>query len=105
MVIRGLFYLLTVLLTNVISRKASIVFMIPIAVDTAYQLGVNAFPFVLVVTFAAGYSFLSPVGNQINLMVYGSGGYKFKDFIKVGTPLQLIFRSVVPLLIILFFPL
>ncbi len=104
-IILGLFYLLTVLLTNVISRNASIVFMIPIAVDTAYQLGVNAFPFVLVVTFAAGCSFLTPVGNQINLMVYGPGGYKFKDFIKVGTPLQLIFTVVVPLLIIFFFPL
>ena len=101
----GLFYLITALLTNVISRNASIVFMIPIAVDAASQLGLNPFAFVLAVTFAAGCSFLTPVGNQINLMVYGSGGYRFRDFLIVGAPLQLIFTVLVPVLISIFFPL
>ncbi|MFW6381750.1 MAG: SLC13 family permease [Bacillota bacterium] len=103
--ILGLFYLLTVLLTNVISRNASVVFMLPIAVDTAQQLGVDPFPFILAVTFAVGCSFLTPVGNQINLMVYGPGGYRFRDFLVVGGPLQLILTLIVPLLISIFFPL
>ncbi|MFW6036093.1 MAG: SLC13 family permease [Halothermotrichaceae bacterium] len=103
--ILGLFYIITALLTNVISRNASIVFMIPIAVDAAGQLSLNPFAFVLVVTFAAGCSFLTPVGNQINLMTYGAGGYRFRDFLIIGAPLQLIFTVLVPVLISLFFPL
>ncbi|MFW6238419.1 MAG: SLC13 family permease [Halanaerobiales bacterium] len=100
-----LFYILTVLLTNVISRDASIVFMLPIAVDTALQLSLNPFAFVLAVTFAAGCSFLTPVGNQVNLMVYGPGGYRFRDFMVAGGPLQLLFAILIPFLISIFFPL
>lgn len=100
-----LFYVLTVILTNIISRDASIIFMLPIAVDTANQLGVNPFAFVIVVTFAAGCSFLTPVGNQINLMVYGPGGYRFRDFMIAGGPLQFIFALLIPFLVFIFFPL
>ena len=100
-----MFYLLTTVLTNVISNKASAILMAPIAVDAALKLGFNPFPFVLVVTFAASTAFLTPVGYQTNLMVYGPGGYKFRDFLIVGAPLQILLAVVTPLAISLFFPL
>lgn len=98
----GLFYLFTALLTNVLSNNASVILMIPIAVEAATQMGANPFAFVLVVTFAASTAFLTPVGYQTNLMVYGPGGYKFSDYFKVGAPLQIIMAIVTPVFINLF---
>ncbi len=88
------FYLGTAIITEVVSNNASVVLMLPIAVDVAGQLGVNAFAFALAVTFAASTPLLSPVGYQTDLMVYGPGGYKFTDFARVGAPLQLILTVV-----------
>ncbi|MFD1565256.1 SLC13 family permease [Haloarchaeobius amylolyticus] len=96
------FYLSTGLITGVISNNASVVLMLPIAVETASQIGANPFAFVLAVTFAASTAFLTPVGYQTNLFVYGPGGYKFMDFVRVGAPLQLLL-SVVTVLGIAFF--
>jgi di/tricarboxylate transporter len=93
-VVVGLFYLVTAVVTNLISNNATVVLMIPIAVDVAIQLGANAFAFVLAVTFAASTSFLTPIGYQTNLMVYGPGGYRYTDFIRVGGPLQLLLAVV-----------
>jgi di/tricarboxylate transporter len=93
----GLFYLVTALLTNVISNNASVVLMIPVAVEAAQQLGANAFSFVLAVTFAASTAFMTPVGYQTNLFVYGPGGYKFTDYFRVGAPLQALFTVVTTL--------
>ncbi|WP_336024552.1 SLC13 family permease [Halobellus salinisoli] len=90
----GVFYLLTAVLTNVISNNASVVLMIPVAVEAAQSLGANAFAFILAVTFAASTAFMTPVGYQTNLFVYGPGGYRFSDYIRVGGPLQLIFAAV-----------
>jgi di/tricarboxylate transporter len=90
----GLFYLVTAVVTNLISNNATVVLMIPVAVDVAIQLGANAFAFVLAVTFAASTSFLTPIGYQTNLMVYGPGGYKYTDFLRVGAPLQLLLAVV-----------
>ncbi|MFB6218320.1 MAG: SLC13 family permease, partial [Halobacteriaceae archaeon] len=90
----GAFYLLTVLLTNVVSNNATVVMMIPVAVATAVQTGASAFSFVLAVTFAASTAFMTPVGYQTNLFVYGPGGYRFSDYLLVGTPLQLVFAVV-----------
>ncbi|MFC4553215.1 MULTISPECIES: SLC13 family permease [Halorussus] len=104
-VVLGLFYLVTALLTNIISNNASVVLMIPVAVEAAAQLGVNAFSFVLAVTFAASTAFMTPVGYQTNLFVYGPGGYKFTDYVRVGTPLQLVFAVVTTLGIAAFWPL
>ena len=98
-------YLVTALLTNVISNNASVVLMVPVAYEAALQLGVNAFSFILAVTFAASTAFMTPVGYQTNLFVYGPGGYRFTDYIRVGTPLQLIFTVVTTLGIAYFFPL
>lgn len=89
-----IFYLLTTVLTNIISNNASVVLMMPVAVNAADKLQVNPFAFVLAVTFAASTAFLTPVGYQTNLMVYGPGGYEFKDYFKAGFPLQLILTIV-----------
>ncbi|MEF8799612.1 MAG: SLC13 family permease [Halolamina sp.] len=98
----GLFYLLTALMTNLISNQASVVLLIPVAVDTAGRLNANAFAFVLAVTFAASTAFMSPVGYQTNLFVYGPGGYEFSDYIRVGGPLQVILAVVTTLGIAVF---
>jgi di/tricarboxylate transporter len=99
----GLFYVVTALLTNVISNNASVVLMIPVAVEAATTLGANAFSFVLAVTFAASTAFMTPVGYQTNLFVYGPGGYRFTDYLRVGGPLQAVFAAVTTLGIVFFF--
>ena len=99
----GLFYVVTALLTNVISNNASVVLMVPVAVEAATALGANAFSFVLAVTFAASTAFMTPVGYQTNLFVYGPGGYRFTDYLRVGGPLQVVFAVVTTLGIVFFF--
>jgi di/tricarboxylate transporter len=99
----ALFYVVTALLTNVISNNASVVLMVPVAVEAATTLGANAFSFVLAVTFAASTAFMTPVGYQTNLFVYGPGGYRFTDYMRVGGPLQLVFVAVTTLGIVFFF--
>lgn len=96
------FYIATGLLTSVISNNASVVLMIPVAASAAQSIGANPFAFVLAVTFAASTAFMTPVGYQTNLFVYGPGGYTFSDFLRVGGPLQLLL-SVVTVLGIAFF--
>ena len=98
----GLFYLLTAAMTNLISNQASVVLFIPIAADTAARLNANAFAFILAVTFAASTAFMSPVGYQTNLFVYGPGGYEFSDYARVGGPLQVILAIVTTLGIAMF---
>ena len=93
----GLLYVVTALLTNVISNNASVVLMVPVAYETALQVGGDPFAFVLAVTFAASTAFMTPVGYQTNLFVYGPGGYRFTDYLRVGTPLQLVFAVVTTL--------
>ncbi|MFB6133162.1 MAG: SLC13 family permease [Halanaeroarchaeum sp.] len=89
-----IFYMATALITNVISNNASVVLMIPVAVEAAQQLGANALAFVLAVTFAASTAFMTPVGYQTNLFVYGPGNYRFTDFLRVGAPLQFLLSGV-----------
>ncbi|MFB6299275.1 MAG: SLC13 family permease [Halobacteriales archaeon] len=89
-IVLGLFYLFTALITNVISNNASVVLMIPVAIEAAISIGADPFTFVLAVTFGASTAMLTPIGYQTNLMVYGPGGYTFTDFFRVGAPLQLI---------------
>ncbi|MCL9818524.1 SLC13 family permease [Natronocalculus amylovorans] len=96
-IVLALFYLVTAVVTNVLSNNASVVVMIPVAVEAALQLGANPFAFALAVTFAASTPFLTPIGYQTNLMVYGPGGYTFGDYAKVGAPLQLILTVVTTL--------
>jgi di/tricarboxylate transporter len=102
----GLFYVVTALLTNIISNNASVVLMVPVAVEAARDPAVAAdpFSFIMAVTFAASTAFMTPVGYQTNLFVYGPGGYKFTDYLRVGAPLQLVFAVVTTLGIMVFFP-
>ncbi len=83
-----LFYVATALLTAFVSNSASVIVMLPVAVDAATRIGADAFAFVLAVTFAASADFMTPVGYQTNLLVYGPGGYRFTDYTRVGAPLQ-----------------
>ncbi|WP_027339468.1 SLC13 family permease [Halonatronum saccharophilum] len=101
-IVLGLFYFVTVVLTNFMSNNASAVLMLPVAVEAANTLGANPFSFIMAVTFAASTAFLTPLGYQTNLMVYGPGGYKFKDFFIVGAPLQIILTIITPILIKVF---
>ena len=93
LVLMGL-YLITTLMTEMVSNNASVVILVPVAVSIAGLLELAIFPMVLVVMFAASTSFLSPVGYQTNTMIYGTGLYKFTDFAKVGAPLNLILMIV-----------
>jgi di/tricarboxylate transporter len=90
-VLLALIYLLTVILTEVSSNAATAIIMTPIAIAVTSQMDMNPRAFIFAVAFAASASFITPVGYQTNLMVYGPGGYKFSDYIKVGFPLAFIF--------------
>ena len=87
----GLIYLITMILTEVSSNAATAIIMTPIALAVSNQMGLEPRAFIFAVAFAASASFITPVGYQTNLMVYGPGGYKFSDYIRVGFPLAFIF--------------
>ncbi|MDQ8185110.1 SLC13 family permease [Pelagicoccus sp. SDUM812002] len=89
-VMLGCLYLLTNLLTEILSNNAAAVLMATLAVGISETLGVDMKPFLMTVAIAASASFSTPIGYQTNTYVYGAGGYRFSDFIKVGAPLNLI---------------
>ncbi|MCO8246029.1 MULTISPECIES: SLC13 family permease [unclassified Haladaptatus] len=99
----GVFYVTTVVLTNIISNNATVALMVPVAINAAREIGVNPLAFLLSVMFAASAAFMSPVGYQTNLFVYGPGGYRFTDFARVGVWLQIILAIVTPITIALYF--
>ncbi len=82
-------YLLTSVLTELVSNNAVAVVVTPIAIGLAGALGIDARPLVVAVMIAASASFATPIGYQTNMLVYGPGGYKFTDFLRVGVPLNL----------------
>ncbi len=89
-VMLGCVYLVTMLLTEILSNNAVAALMIPIALGIAAAAGYDARPFVIAVTIAASAAFATPIGYQTNTYIYGMGGYKFADFVKVGIPLNVI---------------
>ena len=98
-------FLLTSMLTEMVSNNAVAVVVTPVAIGLAQALGVDARPLVVAVMVAASASFATPIGYQTNMMVYGPGGYKFTDFIKVGLPLNLSIGALASLLIPYLWPL
>ena len=99
------FYFLTAVLTAVISNNAAAVLVAPIAISSAVEMGADPKPFLIAVTFAASTCFATPVGYQTNTMVYGAGGYRFVDFMKVGIPLNFLFWGLAVYFIPRFWPL
>jgi di/tricarboxylate transporter len=89
-----LIYLVTAIFTEVITNNAAAVLMFPIALALAQQLDVSVLPFAVAVMFAASASFITPLGYQTNMMVFGPGRYKFSDYVKIGVPLSVIAGAV-----------
>ncbi len=87
-------YLMTTLLTELVSNNASVVILVPVAISLGHILQIDFFALVLAVMFAASTSFLSPIGYQTNTMIYGTGLYRFTDFARVGAPLNLLLMVV-----------
>ncbi len=98
-------YLLTSILTELVSNNAVAVVVTPIAVGLAQAIGVDPRPLVVAVMIAASASFATPIGYQTNMLVFGPGGYKFTDFMRVGIPLNLSIGILASALIPFFWPL
>ncbi|MBM3791988.1 MAG: SLC13 family permease, partial [Acidobacteria bacterium] len=92
-------YLMTSLITETITNNAAAALVFPFAVAISGQIDASPRPFVMAVVFAASASFVTPIGYQTNLMVYGPGGYNFTDFVRVGLPLNMILLIAATILI------
>ena len=77
-------------LNELITNNAAAVLAFPFGIEAAEQLGVSPYPFVIAVALAASNAYATPIGYQTHMMVYGPGGYRFTDFLRVGVPLNLI---------------
>jgi len=98
------FYLVTAVMTAIVSNAATAVMLTPVAIFAATQAGVNPYALLIAVMFGASASFVTPFGYQTNVMIYGPGGYRFSDFVKVGGLLNLILLVTASLFIPLFWP-
>jgi di/tricarboxylate transporter len=98
-------YALTSLLTEIVTNNAVAVLMTPLVIDLAHGMGVDPRPFVIAVMFGASASFATPIGYQTNTMVYSAGGYRFRDFLRIGLPMNLIVGAAAVLLIPMVWPL
>jgi di/tricarboxylate transporter len=100
-----LIYIAVSLLTEVVTNNAAALLALPVGLDISAQAGVNPEAFVVAIMFAASASFMTPIGYQTNLMVYGPGGYRFADFFRVGLPMNLVAGIAALSGILIWFPL
>jgi len=100
----GGFILMTSITTQILSNNATAVLLLPIAISTAHGLGVDPKPFIMGVVFGASACFATPIGYQTNLLVYGPGGYRFSDYLKLGIPLNLLVMVGATILVPVFWP-
>lgn len=94
-----IFYAVTTIMTELVSNNASVVLMVPVAISTAVALDLDPTALVLAIMFAASTSFATPMGYQTNTMIYGLGGYRFTDFLKIGGGLNLLMMLTTPFFI------
>ena len=94
----SIIYAITTIFTELITNNGAAVLMFPIALATANTLGVDFTAFAITIMMAASASFATPIGYQTNLMVYGPGGYKFSDYLRIGIPLNIL-MGIITLLI------
>lgn len=92
-------YLLTTIFTEIITNNAAAVLMVPISLSIANQLSVDPTAFFVSIAIAASASFATPIGYQANLIVYGPGGYRFSDYLKIGIPLNLLYLIVTVIIV------
>jgi di/tricarboxylate transporter len=86
----AMIYIVTMLLTELLTNTTAVVLVYPIALATAARLGVDHMPFVVALAIAGSCGFATPIGYQTNLMVYGPGGYRFADYLRFGAPLNVV---------------
>ena len=97
-------YLITLVLTELITNNAAAALSFPIGYSMAVGYGVDPMPFIMAVLFGASASFISPYGYQTNLLVYSVGNYKLRDYVRIGIPISLVYSTLVIALIPVFFP-
>jgi len=100
----ALLYLATMILTEALSNASTAVLMVPVALSTAATLGADPKPFLMAVAYAASAGFVTPIGYQTSAMIYSAGNYRYRDFLRAGIPLNLIFWLLASWLIPVVFP-
>ena len=104
MLVLGGILILTSISTHLLSNNATAVLLLPVAVSTALKLGVDPKPFIISVCLGASACFATPIGYQTNMLVYGPGGYRFEDYLRLGIPLNLLVIILGTFLIPMFWP-
>ena len=101
----SVFYLMSTVFASIMSHNAAVILLVPIGIASAHEMGINPLPILMSITFAASSALSTPFGYHTNLMVYGPGGYRFADYLKVGLPLNILLWIIASFLIPLLWPL
>ncbi len=104
-VIMAGFFVLAVVISELMSNSGTVALLAPVTMSVAVKMGINPMSLLAAITFGASASFAMPIGYQTSLMIYGPGGYRFRDFIRMGIPLDIILAVLALLLIPYFWPL